>query len=89
MGFNLSESGIRNQVFLNMFYWCNKNLFWLYLKCSSEECIIMYYEYLDMLECTVLVSNKKHRKRTIIYYAHVGEKTLNSTLNKGSKIAMK
>lgn len=79
MGFNLSWSGLRNQIFFNMFHWHKKNLFWLYLKCSSEECIIIYYEYLDMLECIMLASNKNHRNRTIIYYAHVGEQALHNT----------
>lgn len=27
----------------------------------SEESIITYYEYLDILEFTILVSNKNHR----------------------------
>lgn len=42
-----------------------------------------------MLECTMLVSNTNHRNRTIIYYAHVDEKALNNTQNKGSKVPMK
>lgn len=37
----------------------------------------------------MLASNKNSRNRTVIYYAHVGERALNNTQNKGSKISVK
>lgn len=42
-----------------------------------------------MLECTVLASNRNHRNRPIIYYAHVSDQALNYTQNKGSTIPVK
>lgn len=42
-----------------------------------------------MLECTISASNKNHRNRTTINYAHVGEQGLNNTQNKRSKIPVK